>query len=111
MLGDNRFLVTPCTFLCPFESAVCCKGVRRLNRFGGISQMYKHWKKRHSNNPAATQLIKRFRLALKKKRLSVADLDVEAPIVQLEEEGYEQLRGPDSVPSEDMFTFNLASAV
>jgi len=35
VLGDNRFLITPCTFLCPFKSAVCRKGEHRLNRFGG----------------------------------------------------------------------------
>ena len=27
VLGDGRFLVTPCTLACPFESAVCTKGL------------------------------------------------------------------------------------
>ena len=56
-------------------------------------------------NPAATELIKRFKVILKKKRLTVEQLDAVVPFVQLEEEGYEQLRSPDVVPAEDMFTY------
>ena len=63
VLGNGRFLVTPCTFLCPWESPCCPKGVCRLNRFGGISQMYKHWTAKHGDNPAAQQLIARFKVA------------------------------------------------
>ena len=58
-------------------------------------------------NPAATELIKRFKVILKKKRLTVEQLDAVAPFVQLEEEGYEQLRSPDVVDSKDMFTFDF----
>ena len=107
VLGSRHFLITPCTFLCPFESAVCSKGRRRLNRFGGISQMFKHWKARHGDNPAAQQLIARFKAILNNKRMTIPRLDAVAPLVQLEEEGYEQLRRPETVPSEDMFTFDF----
>ena len=57
-------------------------------------------------NPAAAQLIARFKAILKKKRMTVEQLDAVAPLVQREdEEGYEQLRGPDSIATEDLFTF------
>jgi hypothetical protein len=91
VLGNGRFLVTPCTFLCPWESPCCPKGVCRLNRFGGISQMYKHWTAKHGDNPAAQQLIARFKVALKNKRLSVEQLNARAPL-EHEVEGGEQLR-------------------
>ena len=58
-------------------------------------------------NPAAAQLIARFKTILKKKRLTVPQLDAVAPFTQLEEEGYEQLRSPDVVDSKDMFTFDF----
>jgi hypothetical protein len=109
VLGDGRFLVTPCTLACPFESAVCTKGCRRLNRFGGISQMFKHWEKRHGDNPAAKQLIARFKAILKNKRLTMAQLDAKAPLV-LEgeaEDGYEQVRSLDAIASEDLFTYDF----
>ena len=109
VLGDGRFLVTPCTFACPFESACCTQGVRRLNRFGGISQMFKHWEKRHGDNPAAKQLIARFKVVLKNKRLTMAQLDAKAPLM-LEgepEDGYEQVRSLDSIASEDMFSYDF----
>ena len=108
VLGNERFLVTPCTLLCPFESPGCPKGVCRLNRFGGISQMYKHWVSKHSDNPAAQQLIARFKVALKNKRLSAAQLDERAPLeMHGEGEGYEQQRSPDTVTSEDVFTYDF----
>ena len=53
------------------------------------------------------QLIERFKVALKKKRLTVAQLDEVAPLQQLEEDGYEALRGPDVVDEKDMFTFDF----
>ena len=53
------------------------------------------------------QLIERFKVALKKKRLTVAQLDEVAPLQQLEEDGYEELRGPDVVDEKDMFTFDF----
>jgi|TARA_B110001469_G_C9613531_1_gene305296 hypothetical protein len=102
VLGNGRFLVTPCTFLCPWESPCCPKGVCRLNRFGGISQMYKHWTAKHGDNPAAQQLIARFKVALKNKRLSVEQLNARAPL-EHEVEGGEQLRSPDAVTSEAFF--------
>ena len=108
VLGNERFLVTPCTLLCPFESPGCPKGVCRLNRFGGISQMYKHWVSKHSDNPAAQQLIARFKVSLKNKRLSAVQLDDRAPLeVHADGEGYEQQRSPDAVTSEDMFTYEF----
>lgn len=134
VLGDGRFLVTPCTFLCPFENAQC-KGRNRLNRFGGFSQLYKHWTKKvcahlscvrtraqacaphartcahthaqHGDNPAAAALIVRFKAILKKKKMSVEQLNAVAPFAQLEEDGYEQLRSPNDVPSQDMFSYNF----
>ena len=30
VLGDTRYYNKPCTFVCPFKSAVCHKGVHRL---------------------------------------------------------------------------------
>jgi hypothetical protein len=109
VLGDGRFLITPCTFLCPFDGAGCTKAVCRLNRFGGISQMYKHWVAKHSDNPAAKQLIARFKLALKNKQLSTDQLDSKAPL-ELEgpvEDGHEQLRSPTDVTAEDMFVYDF----
>lgn len=92
--------------LCPFESANCTKGVRRLNRFGGISQMYTHWKRVHGDNDAAKQRIARFKIALKNKRLTADQLVERAPVEQGEaEDSYEQMRSPDVVASENMFTY------
>ena len=115
VLGDERFLVTPCTMLCPFKSDTCC--VRRLNRFGGISQLYEHWEKQHASNPASAQLIKRFKLALKDRKIAAAKLDVEAPLLRLEDEGheeareqegYEPLRKPGEVlPAEAFFDYDF----
>ena len=108
VLGDPLFLPTPCTYVCPFASAVCTKPTRRQNRFGGMSQMIKHLDAVHSDNPAAMQLKTRLRVMLKNKRLTVEQLDARAPLVQREEEGFEQLRRPaDAVASEDMFTFDF----
>ena len=84
------------------------KGTRRLNRFGGISQMYKHWERRQGDNPAAKQLIARFKLALKKKKLTAEQLGEQAPLEQGEkEDGYEHLRGPGELPAEDVFSYSF----
>lgn len=107
VLGDVRYFVTPCTFLCPFESDACIQGVRRLNRFGGISQMYKHWQAKHADNPAAKALVTRFKTILNRKNLTVPQLDAIAPLEQLKEEGYEQRRSLDTVATEDMFSYSF----
>ena len=63
---------------------------------------------KHSDNPAAQQLIARFKVALKNKRLSAAQLDDRAPLeMHGEGEGYEQQRSPDTVTSEDVFTYDF----
>ena len=49
-----------------------------LNRFGGISQLFKHWEKKHGENPAAKQLVARFKMLLKNKTLSLERLDAAA---------------------------------
>ena len=70
--------------------------------------MYKHWEKRHGDKPAAKQLITRFKLALKKKKLTAEQLSEQAPLEQGDlEDGYEQLRGPDAVPAEDVFSYSF----
>ena len=64
--------------------------------------MFKHREKRHGDNPAAKQLIARFKAILKNKRLTMAQLDAKAPLV-LEgeaEDGYEQVRSLDAIASE-----------
>ena len=72
--------------------------------------MYSHWKKQHGGNPAALQLISRFKKITKNKRLTIAQLDVQAPLSlrgEDETEGHEQLRSLDDIASEDVFTYEF----
>ena len=70
--------------------------------------MYKHWERRQGDNPAAKQLIARFKLALKKKKLTAEQLGEQAPLEQGEkEDGYEHLRGPGELPAEDVFSYSF----
>ena len=70
--------------------------------------MFTHLKSTHRDNPAAAQLVTRLKTILKDKRLTLEQLDARAPLVQREEEGYEQLRVPaDAVASEDVFMFDF----
>lgn len=82
-----------------------------------LSAVREHWEKQHASNPASAQLIKRFKLALKDRKIAAAKLDAEAPLLRLEDEGheeareqegYEPLRKPGEVlPAEAFFDYDF----
>eukprot|EP00966_Prymnesium_polylepis_P021049 484335-Prymnesium_polylepis.1 len=49
----SEYLHNPCVLICPFEGDKCHGAKHRLNRIGGISQLYSHWQRCHKGNPAA----------------------------------------------------------
>ena len=97
--------------ICPFEGDKCKYAKYRLNRVGGISQLYSHWQHGHKDNPAARVLEKRWRKVLKARTIPVDKLNA-LPGLALElsgswmesqggmEHGYEQLRNPSAHASD-----------
>ena len=120
VMGSADFMPNPCVIVCPFAGAGCAHGTFRMNGACKPSQvrplacplacphtrflpppnvvcprqLYSHWQHVHSGNPTARQLEARWRAAIKNKSLSLADLDVCAPVQWTgdEEAGYEPLR-------------------
>ena len=111
-MGDAKYMPNPCVMICPFAGPRCVHGSFRMNGACKPSQLYSHWQHMHPGNPAARQLEVRWRQAIKNKGITLAQLDVCAP-VQMEgdeEAGYEPLRtaptgGDDHFPH----TFSLGS--
>ena len=103
VMGTSAYLHNPCVLICPFDGDKCLGAKHRLNRIGGISQLYSHWQLCHKGNPAARMLEKRWRKVLKARTIPVAKLNA-LPDHALElssswmesqggmEQGYEQLR-------------------
>ena len=97
--------------ICPFEGDKCKHAKHRLNRVGGISQLYSHWQICHKENPAARVLEKRWRTVMKARTISVNKLnalpghalEVSGTWMQAQggmEKGYEQLRSPSAHTSD-----------
>ena len=63
-MGSADYLHNACVLICPFEGDKCKYAKYRLNRVGGISQLYSHWQLCHKDNPAARVLEKRWRKVL-----------------------------------------------
>ena len=94
VMGDAKYMPNPCVMICPFAGPRCVHGSFRMNGACKPSQLYSHWQHMHPGNPAARQLEVRWRQAIKNKGITLAQLDVCAP-VQMEgdeEAGYEPLR-------------------
>ena len=63
-MGSADYLHNACVLICPFDGDKCKGAKHRLNRIGGISQLYSHWQLCHAKNPAARVLEKRWRTVL-----------------------------------------------
>jgi hypothetical protein len=103
VMGSAAYLHNACVLICPFEGDKCQGAKHRLNRIGGISQLYSHWQSCHKDNKAARVLEARWRKVLKARTIPVDKLNA-LPGLELElssswmeeqggtEQGYEQLR-------------------
>ena len=110
-VGQSHYLHNPCVLICPFEGDKCKHAKHRLNRVGGISQLYLHWQICHKESPAARVLEKRWRTVMKARTISVNKLnalpghalEVSGTWMQAQgglEKGYEQLRSPSAHTSD-----------
>ena len=112
-----------CVIVCPWVGPKCPHGIFRMNGECKPSQLCtrshprhahpsswhlplhgtpwladSHWQNMHKGNPAAEQLVTRWRVAMKNKSISLADLNVCAPCQMTGDKaaGYEPLREPPS---------------
>ena len=101
VMGNSVYLVNPCVIVCPFAGSKCSHGRFRMNGACKPSQLYSHWESMHKGNPAAAQLVVRWRAAIKNKLITLTELDTCAPVQLTDEtmedeaqstEGYEPLR-------------------
>ena len=94
VMGDAKYLINPAVITCPFGGPKCPHGNFRMNGECKPSQLYSHWQKMHSENPAAKELEARWRAAIKNKSLTLTALNACAPCQMTgdEADGYEPLR-------------------
>ena len=112
VMGDAKYLVSPCVMTCPFAGANCVHGRFRMNGECKPSQLYSHWRNVHKDNPAAKELEARWRKAIKNRNLSSAQLDVCAPVQMTgdQEAGFEPLREASVTTCHFPHSFTLSSS-